>query len=113
MLNARRFKRQDESERTTTSIALPPVTFQVQTMVTSDAHLSSPDACHSPRTLCSEGLQTDGQSTYVPGQSCEDRSKVWDTLSDAESAVLPSDQFGCRVFGTSDKRVENSHPIQS
>ncbi|KAK1215296.1 hypothetical protein PQX77_022087 [Marasmius sp. AFHP31] len=113
MLNARRSKRQEESERSTTSIALPPVTFQVHTMVTSDAHLSSPDACHSPRTLCSEELQTDGQSTYVPGQSCEDRSKVWDTLSDAESAVLPSDQFTCRVFETSDKRVEDPHTAQS
>lgn len=113
MLNSRRSKRQAAQEATRTdssnAIPLPPVTFHVHTMVTSDAHLTSPDACHTPRTLYSEASQTDEQSTYV---SCDDysrsRSKVWDTLSDAESAVLPSDQYTCRVFKSpSHERVED------
>ncbi|KAL0577605.1 hypothetical protein V5O48_004366 [Marasmius crinis-equi] len=104
MLNARQSKRAQETTGTTTSVALPTVTFQVHTVVTSDSDLSSPSICGSPRTPYSEGTGSDGQSTYV---SCEEPRKVWDTLSDAESAVLPSDQYVCRVFGEPGEQAED------
>ncbi|KAG7087622.1 hypothetical protein E1B28_013570 [Marasmius oreades] len=86
MLNARQ-RPQGGSQQTTTAIALPSVHFRVSTTVTRDP-------C-SPSTSNTSSQYSDAQTTYV---SCE-QSKTWDrdTMSDADSVVLPRDEFVRRV----------------
>ncbi|KAF9264543.1 hypothetical protein L218DRAFT_925860 [Marasmius fiardii PR-910] len=89
MLNARQRPQPESSHKTTTSTALPSVHFRVSTTVVRD-----PEVC-CPSVPSPSSQYSSDTSTYV---SCE-QSKTWDrdTMSDAESTVLPRDDFICRV----------------